>query len=60
MLESVKTKGMTVTEFSRDERVRMREQLKPVTEKYTRELGAELVQEFYGEIAKARASLAGK
>jgi TRAP-type C4-dicarboxylate transport system substrate-binding protein len=56
----VKTKGMTVTEFSRDERVRMREQLKPVTEKYTRELGAELVQEFYGEIAKARASLAGK
>jgi TRAP-type transport system periplasmic protein len=60
MLEDVKTKGMTVTEFSPEERVRMREQLKPVTEKYKQELGAELVEELYGEIAKARASLAGK
>jgi tripartite ATP-independent transporter DctP family solute receptor len=60
MLESVKEKGMTVTEFSPAERARMREQLKPVTEKYTQEWGAELVAELHGEIAKARASLAGR
>jgi tripartite ATP-independent transporter DctP family solute receptor len=60
MLESVKAKGMVVTDLSREERARMREHLKPVTEKYTSEVGAELVEELYGEIAKARAGLAGK
>jgi TRAP-type transport system periplasmic protein len=60
MLESVKKRGMTVSDWSPEERARMREKLKPVAEKYSREVGPELAEEILREIGKARASLAGK
>jgi TRAP-type C4-dicarboxylate transport system substrate-binding protein len=60
MIESVKAKGMTVTDMTKEERARMREHLKAVTEKYTREVGEDLAKEVHAEIDKARVSLAGK
>ena len=60
MIESVKAKGMTVTDMTKEERARMREHLKPVTEKYTKEVGEDLAKEVHAEIDKARVSLAGK
>jgi tripartite ATP-independent transporter DctP family solute receptor len=54
MLETVKSKGMVVTEVSPQERARMREKLKPVTEKYEKEAGEALVKELYAEIEKVR------
>ena len=46
---------MTVVEVTPEERDRMREKLKPVTEKYQRESGEELVKEMFVEIDKLRA-----
>lgn len=57
-LETAKKHGTVVTEISPQERARMREQVKPVTEKYTKELGEDLVREFYAEIAKVRGGAA--
>jgi tripartite ATP-independent transporter DctP family solute receptor len=54
VLATLKGHGMTVTEVSEAERERMREKVKPVTEKYTREAGEELVNEMYAEIEKVR------
>jgi TRAP-type C4-dicarboxylate transport system substrate-binding protein len=53
-LEIVKSKGMTVTEFPPQEIARMREKVKPVTDKYTKEAGEALVKELYAEIEKVR------
>jgi len=53
-LDSVKSKGMTVTEFPPQEIARMREKVKPVTDKYTKEAGEALVKELYAEIEKVR------
>ncbi|UUZ69907.1 TRAP transporter substrate-binding protein [Polaromonas sp. P2-4] len=47
-------KGMAVNEVSAAERERMREQLKPVTEKYTRQVDSALLGEFLAEIQKVR------
>ncbi len=43
-----------MTEVSEAERERMREKVKPVTEKYEKEVGESLVKELYAEIAKVR------
>ncbi|WP_428851345.1 TRAP transporter substrate-binding protein [Imbroritus primus] len=53
-IAKVKQKGVTVTEVSAQERARMRDKVKPVTEKYTKEIGEGLVKEFYAEIDKVR------
>jgi TRAP-type transport system periplasmic protein len=53
-LETLKKHGMEVTEFTPEEIERMREKLRPVTEKYTREVGDALVQELHAEIRKVR------
>jgi tripartite ATP-independent transporter DctP family solute receptor len=53
-IDNIKKKGVTVTEISPAERERMREKVKPVTDKYTKELGEELVNSFNAEIAKVR------
>jgi tripartite ATP-independent transporter DctP family solute receptor len=53
-IETVKSKGMVVTEISPQETARMREKLKPVTDKYTKEAGEALVNEMYAEIEKVR------
>ena len=56
ILKEMASKGMVVTDVTPQERVRMREHLKPVTEKYTKEFGEPLVKELNAEIAKARGS----
>jgi TRAP-type C4-dicarboxylate transport system substrate-binding protein len=60
MIKNVQAKGMVVTDMSKEERARMREHLQPVTDKYTAEVGADLVKEIHAEIEKARAQLAAK
>ncbi len=54
MVKAAPAKGMTVNDLSEAERVRLREQLKPVTEKYSKELDVALLNEFWAEIDKAR------
>lgn len=53
-IANIKKKGVTVTEVAQAERDRMREKVKPVTDKYSKELGEELVNSFHAEIAKIR------
>jgi TRAP-type transport system periplasmic protein len=45
---------MQINDLPPQEIARMREKVKPVIDKYTAQLGPELVQEFYAEIEKAR------
>ncbi len=54
-IEDVKKKGVTVTDISAQERARMREKVKPVTDKYVKDIGEDLVKTFYAEIDKVRA-----
>jgi TRAP-type transport system periplasmic protein len=54
-LEIVKSRGLTVNEMPAQERARMREKLQPVTDKYAKVVGEELVKEAYSEIEKVRA-----
>lgn len=54
MVQGAPSKGMAVNELSEAERARMRDQLKPVTDKYAKELDPDLLKEFYGEVQKAR------
>lgn len=53
-IAAVKAKGVTVTEISAAERNRMRELVKPVFDKFTREIGADVVSAFTAEISKVR------
>jgi TRAP-type transport system periplasmic protein len=53
--EELKSKGMTVTEISPEERVRMREKLKPVIEKHFKTIDEALVQDVNAELQKVRA-----
>ncbi len=55
-LDAIRKHGTQVTEISAQERARMREKVRPVTEKYTRELGEDLVREVTAEIQKVRAT----
>ncbi len=52
--EFLKSKGMTLTEFPAPERERLREKLKPVTEKYVKQVDAALAQELFAELGKVR------
>jgi tripartite ATP-independent transporter DctP family solute receptor len=53
-LADVKKKGVVVTEVSAQERARMRDMVKPVTEKYVKEIGEDIVGAFHAEIEKVR------
>jgi len=53
-LAALKAAGMTVTELSPAETAKLREKVKPVTEKYAAALGADLFKELNAEIAKVR------
>ncbi|WP_354003704.1 TRAP transporter substrate-binding protein [Ramlibacter aurantiacus] len=55
-IANIRSKGVTVTEVSPAERARMRERVKPVIDKFTRELGEDVVKPFHMEIEKVRAS----
>lgn len=54
LLEDLKAKGMTVTMVSDTEIARMREKTKPVAEKFTKEIGPEIVAQAQQEIAAVR------
>ncbi|MDZ5461106.1 TRAP transporter substrate-binding protein [Azohydromonas lata] len=53
-LAEVKKKGVVVTEVTPAERARMRDKVQPVTDKYVKEIGEELVASFHAEIEKVR------
>jgi TRAP-type transport system periplasmic protein len=53
-VDALKSKGMTVTEVSPQERTRMREKLQPVIEKHYKTVGESLVKEVNAEIEKVR------
>lgn len=55
-LDEIRKKGVVVTEVSAQERARMRDKVKPVTDKYVKEIGADLVGAFQTEIDKVRTS----
>jgi TRAP-type transport system periplasmic protein len=54
--ESIKSKGVTVTEITTEERARMRDKVKAVTDKFTKQFGEDLVKEMYAEIEKVSRS----
>lgn len=53
-LASLKAKGLAITEFSPQAAAQMRDKLKPVTDKYSKQAGEALVKEMQAEIAKIR------
>jgi TRAP-type transport system periplasmic protein len=53
-LELIKSKGMSIIDLPQAERAKMREKLKPVTDKYSKEFGEALVSEVNAEIGKVR------
>lgn len=53
-LETLKSKGMIVTDFPPESVAQMRERLKPVFDKYSKEAGEPLVKDMLAEIAKVR------
>jgi tripartite ATP-independent transporter DctP family solute receptor len=53
-LEKLKSEGMTVTEIPPEEIERMRAAVKDVTDKYTQQVGEDLVKAMYAEIEKVR------
>lgn len=52
--EFLKGQGMVLTAFPAQERERLREKLKPVTDKYVRQIDPTLTQELFSELGKAR------
>lgn len=56
--EALKGKGMTITQIPPQEIARMREKVKPVTDKFVKESGEELAKEIYAEIDKVRSNTA--
>jgi tripartite ATP-independent transporter DctP family solute receptor len=54
VLAEMKAKGLVVNEISPQERARMVERVKPVIDKYTSVVGADLVKQAYAEIEKVR------
>lgn len=56
-IDKVRQKGVVVTEVSDAERARMRAKVKPVADKYTREIGDDVVRAFHAEIEKVRAKV---
>jgi tripartite ATP-independent transporter DctP family solute receptor len=56
MLKESPAKGMAVNDVTPAERERMRERLKPVTDKYAQQIDPQLLAEFMSEVAKARSA----
>ena len=54
ILEDLKSKGMVYNELSPEELEKMQRKLKPVVDKFTKEVGPELVSQTRAEIEKAR------
>jgi TRAP-type transport system periplasmic protein len=56
ILEDLKTKGMVYNELPAEELTKIQAKLKPVLEKFTKEVGEDLVKQTYEEIEKVRKS----
>lgn len=56
LLEELKAKGMVFNDVSPAERAKMREKMKPLFDKYTKELGEDLVKLTFAELERGRAS----
>lgn len=52
--EELNAAGMQVNEVSAEEKARMQEMIKPVIDKFAKEIGEDLVKEMYDEVAKVR------
>jgi len=52
--ENLQAKGMIITEITPEERDRMRAKLKPVNDKYVKEVGEDLVKEMMAAIDQVR------
>jgi len=57
LLAELKAKGMQHNDVSPAERARIREALKPVYDKYAKELGEDLVKQAFAELARIRAQV---
>lgn len=55
-MEELKSKGMTITDISPEERARMRDRLLPVIEKHQKTVSDALVREVQAEIQKVRSA----
>jgi TRAP-type transport system periplasmic protein len=55
-VEQLKAQGMQLTELSPDEIARLRDKVKPVTEKFAKEANEASVKELFAEVEKARAA----
>lgn len=55
-MEELKSKGMTITEISPEERARMRERLKPAIERHHKTINEALVQEVHSELQRIRST----
>lgn len=53
-MQTLRGEGMQITELSLEEIDRMRQKVKPVTDKYTQSIGPDLVAEVQAEIQKVR------
>jgi TRAP-type transport system periplasmic protein len=53
---TLKARGMQVNEVAPEAVAQMRQQLKPVTDKFTKEIGETLISQVNAEIEKARAA----
>ncbi|MFD2368712.1 TRAP transporter substrate-binding protein [Brevibacillus sp. GCM10020057] len=53
-LDELKAAGMQVNDVSPEEKARMQEIIKPVIDKFAKEIGEDLVKEMYDEVAKVR------
>ena len=53
-IAEMKAKGMQINDVAPQERARMRDAVKPVVEKYTAVIGADLVKQAYAEIERVR------
>ena len=47
-------RGMTLNEIAPEERAKMQEKVKPVIDKYTKQVGEDLVKQAYAEIELVR------
>jgi TRAP-type C4-dicarboxylate transport system substrate-binding protein len=54
IVEDLKAKGMRLNDVDPQEIARMKEQLQPVVEKHTKNIGEDLVKRTYAEIEKVR------
>ncbi|PZE20601.1 TRAP transporter substrate-binding protein [Paenibacillus xerothermodurans] len=54
-LENLKSKGMEVNEVTPEDRAKMEAAVKPVVDKFSKELGEDLVKEMFAEVDKVRA-----